>query len=203
MVDKRHEPVYHRSTMARRLPPPPSDGKPSATGYRLCVVLGILAPLWLCAFGLYIALRNFCEDACVQPSTHPHDHWHAWLGSAVCVGLIWGGTWVIGDWRRRESPLVGADRWLQRSWPLIFVAALAGGSYAVLAQDAGPASGYGRWAYTGGTVWLWLLPTLLGIVLLAGNLWALRREWGPMGAPAICGLLAALATGACYVAWQG
>jgi len=141
-------------------------------------------------------------DSCDQPLVHPQDHWPAWIATVVCVGLIWAGTWVVADWRRFKSPLAGADLRLARSSPVIFAAALAGGLYAVLSQDVAT-SGGGRWAYTGGTVWLWLLPTLVGLGLLGVNFRALRREWKPMDAPAVVALVAALVVGVGYVTWQG
>jgi hypothetical protein len=113
-------------------------------------MMSVLGLLWLCAFGLYVKLRNYCEDACEQPAFRPRDHWPAWIGTAVSLGLVWGGTYVLGAWRRAEPPSAGPMLWLARSSPAIFAAALGGGCYAVIAQDTIPADK--PWTYTGGTV---------------------------------------------------
>jgi hypothetical protein len=143
---------------------------PSWYGFGL--IASVLGPVWLGAFALHDVFRNFCEDACSRPAFQPADHWSVLAGTAVSVALIWGGTWAISEWHCHELPLAGANAQLARFSPVILVAALGGALYALIVQDTIP--GQKPWAYTGGTVWLCLIPTLIGIGLLALTVRALR-----------------------------
>jgi hypothetical protein len=163
-------------------------------------VASVLGTLWLGVFGVYVTLRNWCEDACEQPAFQPGDHWPAWIATVVSLGLVWGTTYLVGAWRHSERLGAGRARWLARSSPAIFVAAFAGGCYAVIAQDTIPADK--PWVYTGGTVWLWLIPTLIGIGLFAVNVLALRPGSGPTDAPMMPSLVVILVLATGYVTWQ-